>query len=315
MNGNILWQAGPFTLTRFALLIGFGALLWWLTALWMRAARCRKSLSGGQVSFAALWMLVLGAVCSRAVYCLANFDRYLFNGDGGAQILRLWEGGASLCGALLGATLGLAIAASLSGARTGRLANCFASGWGLFALCASLALRQTGEGWGKLVEMERLAGWPVVLRDRFGDLRFAVYRLDAALGATVFLTTLARMCIGKRPRAWHGWTWAIGLWAAGRIVTASMREGDLLRIEYFRIEQLGAMAALIAILVGRLAAGTGGKRFWWTALFLAGAGLATAMEFAVDREGGLEWKYCAMFAGAVVCLIAALAPRPAHRRE
>ena len=317
MNGNLIWQAGPFALTRFSLLIGLGALLWWLTALWMRAVRCRRSLNAGQVSFAALWMLVLGVVCSRALYCVVNYDRYVLAEGGGAQAARLWEGGTSLCGALLGAMLGLAVAARLSGARTGRLANCFAPGWGLFTLCAAFALRQTGEGWGKLIEMERLTGTPLVLQDRYGDWRFAVYRMDAALGALVFVTAAARMSVGKRPASWNVCAWAVGLWAAGRIVTASAREGDLLRVEYFRIEQIGAMVALIAILIARIAAdrraGAGGKRFGWIVPFAVGAGIATAMEFAVDREGGLEWKYCAMLAGAALCLVAALAPGSARR--
>ena len=102
----------------------------------------------------------------------------------------------------------------------------------------------------------------------------------------------------------------MALYCGMRVVTASMREGAVLHIDYFRVEQIGAMLVLIGIcvcgVVSAVRSGAPKSRWVCLAVLLLGAGLATWMEFAVDRDGGIEWKYLVMAAGSAVCVCAAL---------
>ena len=308
MNTNILFAFGPVSLTKFGLLTSGGMLLWIMSACIVRAWRYRR-MPKGAVWFAGALMTVLGLVFSRAVYCAANFDLY-FSGERAA--LNVWEGGASMGGALIGAFLGLWIASGIAGVKTGRLANCFGPGFALFAACIALGQTMLGEGWGKAAEAAWVAETPFGVRDLYGDIRYAVYKAELLGCAAAFFAGLIPL-LHRKPVRFAAWNWAVGVYCAVRIVTVSMREGAVLRVEYFRIEQIAAVVVLLIIALCRIISHirVGAGRGRWIALFvlLAGTGIATWMEFAVDREGNLEEKYLVMTIGAVFCLTGALAGR------
>ena len=310
MNENILFRFGPLSLTRFGLWIGLGALLWMGSAGMVRAWKYRK-MPAGTVWFAAFCMIALGAVCSRALYCAVNFDRYA-----AGSLFRMWEGGMSMCGALAGAFAGLWLASGIAKVKTGRLANCFGPGIGLFGACAVMAQRAIGEGWGKVAEAAWVAESLLGVVDLYGDIRYAVFRVELIGCALTFLAGLLPL-LRRRPARFSAFGWGWGVYAAMRIVTASMREGAILRVEYFRIEQIAGVAILLIIALCRLAcdlrAGAGAKRWIPFILFLIGAGICVWMEFAVDREGYLEEKYALMAIGALLCLLGAL-PRREKRQ-
>ena len=308
MNTNILFAFGPVCITKFGLLTGCGALLWILSACVVRAWRYRRMPKGG-VWFAGALMTLFGLVFSRAVYCAANFDVY-FSAEKAA--LNVWEGGASMGGAFVGAFVDLWIASGIAGVKTGRLANCFGPGFALFAACIALGQTMLGEGWGKVAEAAWVAETPLGVCDLYGDIRYAVYKLELIGCAAAFLAGLIPLLRRKSVR-FAAWNWTVGVYCAVRIVTASMREGAVLRVEYFRIEQIAAVAVLLVIalcrIISHIRAGAGRGRWIALFVFLAGAGIATWMEFAVDREGNLEEKYMIMAIGAVFCLAGALAGR------
>jgi len=306
VNTNILFELGPLSVTKFGLFIGLGALLWTLSACAVRSWKYRK-MPPGAVWFAAFAMVVLGAVGSRAAYCAVNFDRYDLN-----SALEMWQGGMSMCGALAGAFAALALAAGLSRMKIGRLANCFGPGLGLFGACAVLAQLCVGEGWGKVAEAAWVASTPLGVVDLYGDVRYAVYVVEFAGCALAFVGGIIAL-LARRPARFGAWNWSMGLYAAVRLVTASMREGAILRVEYFRIEQIFALGVLLVILLCRLVcalrAGAGAKRWLPLLVFLAGTGICIWMEFAVDREGYLEEKYLLMALGALLCLLGAFSGR------
>jgi len=305
MNTNILLAFGPFTLTKFGLCIGLGAILWILSACAVQSLRYRR-MPQGAVWLSGALMVVFGLVFSRAVYCAANFDIYF---SGGMDYLNVWEGGMSMCGALAGAFAGLMLAAPIARVRIGRLANCFGPGIGLFAACAVIAQTMIGEGWGKVAEAQWVAGTVMGVEDIYGDIRYAVYRLELIGCAAAFIFGIFPL-LRRTPARFSAWNWALGVYCAVRIVTASMREGAVLRVEYFRIEQIAAVAMLLVIalcrICGDIRRGAGRGRWGAVVPFLAGAGIATWMEFAVDREGDLEVKYLVMALVALLCLIGAL---------
>lgn len=311
MNTNILFPLGPLSLTKFGLWIALGALMWMLSAAAVRAWRYKKMPSGA-VWLSAFLMIVLGALASRAVWCAVNFDR----AEPGS-FFRLWEGGMSMCGALAGAFAGLMLASAAARVKPGRLADCFGPGIGLFGACAVLAQLAVGEGWGKVAEAAWVAVTPLGVVDLYGDVRYAVFRVELLGSAIAFLGGLVPLLRRKRAR-FSAFAWGWGLYAAMRVVTASMREGAILRIEYFRIEQIAGVVLLLIIALCRLAcdlrAGAGAKRWTAMAVFLAGVGICVWMEFAVDREGCLEEKYALMAFGSLLCLLGALAGRKPRRR-
>lgn len=310
MNEYRLFALGPLSLTKYGLWIGLGAILWILSACAVRALKYRR-MPAGAVRLSAVMMIGFGLVCSRAVYCAVNFDRYAAD-----SLFRMWEGGMSMCGALFGAFAGLMAAAGIARVKPGRLANCFGPGLGLFGACVVMAQLTIGEGWGKVAEAAWVGESLLGVEDLYGDIRYAVFRAELiGCGAAVFAGVLP--LLRRRPARFSAFGWGWGVYAAVRLVTASMREGAILRVEYFRIEQIAALLLLLVIglcrLVCDLRAGAGARRWIPAAAFLIGAGVCVWMEFEVDREGYLEEKYLIMAAGALLCLLGAL-PKGVRRR-
>lgn len=305
MKANILAEFGSFAVTRFGVWIAAGALAWLWTAQMTRSAKYRK-MAPGAVWCAGMCMALCGLACARIVYCAANFDIYFAEG-GAREIARVWEGGLSMGGALTGAVAGIAISCRFSGEKAGRLMNCFGPGMALFAACEVMAQRAIGEGWGKLTDQAWLAETILGVRDLYGDVRYAVWRLELIGCAAALLAGLIPL-MGRRTARYASWAWSMGTYAAVRIVTASMREGAVLRVEFFRIEQIAGVVFLLAIAVGTLVARKkAGKRIAGKIIvFLIGLAAAIGLEFAVDREGNMEIKYMLMGIGALMCMTGAL---------
>ncbi len=309
---NVLWEFGEFALTKFGLWIALGAVLWYVSARVMRALYYKKSVPAGAVSLSGFVMLPLGLAFSRLTYCAANFDRF-FAGGFSADVLRFWEGGLSLGGAYVGAFAGICLAAGIARVKVGKLANCFGPGVVWFFLCAVMARAMIGEGWGKLAEHEgSMVGWffqnesfvkkILFVQDRYGDCRYNVQGIELALGGIVAFCTL----FGLRRRKlmpFYKWITGIGSYAAITVFTQSMREGAVLRVEFFRIEQVIALAILLAIGVCALARyGFYREMAWPGAMWLGSAAACVVMEFLVDREGGMNAKYVFMALMALFCL-------------
>lgn len=364
MNPNILWNAGPVSLTRFGILISAGMLVALCGALLVRLGRYRRmpvymvfscfsmlavwgvicsalvnrvfegiytdtELSVGGVpvfliaatgfALLAVFLLLLAipkgrrthpwaaVLCALSVLCVfaALFGGYL-RGEAVPVEANIFRGGLSMLGVLVC----LPPVFLLYGKNAGKLANCFAPGFIAFAMLAALGMRAVGEGWGKLTQADWIRNTFLSVPDRWDDTRFAVYRIEGICCLLFLIITTGQAMSLRRMRPWGGYVTAMALYCGMRVVTASMREGAVLHIDYFRVEQIGAMLVLIGICVCGIisAVHCGAPKSRWLCLvfLLAGAGLATWMEFAVDRDGGIEWKYLVMAAGSAVCVLSAL---------
>ncbi len=303
MEDYILFSFAGLEFTKYGLIIGAGCLLWLLSALILRRyLNTHYHVPASSIAFAGFLMMLFGTVFSRIVYCLAKYEKYMYAYE---TIPLFTEGGASMCGAVIGAALGLALSSFITRTDTAHLADCFAPGFGLFAAAVVLAQLTIGEGWGKLTQSIGIQNSMLSVIDRYGDSRFAVYRMELASCAMVCLACVMLMPEKLRPGALTNV--ALGIYCALRIVTVSMREGEVLALEYFRIDQLAAMGLLLimcirAVTVTKSIAG----RIWRILAFLAGAGLATLMEFKVDSGSGIEQEYMLMLLGSITCLAAAL---------
>lgn len=298
-DSYILFSFGGLDITVYGAFIALGALLWLISAAVIRAFAGRRKVPAQAIFSAAIRMTLLGAVFSRLAYCAVNIERYMYEP---ATILRLTEGGACMGGALAGAALGLIISARLDRVKAASLADCFAPGFGLLVICVSLAQLSIGEGWGRITETELLP--LITVSDRYGDTRFAVYRMEIFTGAMLALAAV--MLLPENMRRGSLTNIIIGLYCMTRVVTVSMREGEVLSIQYFRVDQLCAMAAMIAMFI-RAAVKCPKKRIPRIACFIIGAGIATLMEFRVDSGGSMLLKYALMLAASCLCLVSALA--------
>lgn len=307
--------------TSFSLCIGAGALLWAGSA----ALLSRRRVPGGAVWQSACLMLLFSLLFGRLSYCAAHFDVYC-TPQGLPRILRLWEGGFALFPAYIGAWAGLALSTCRrKPAHRDALYGSFAFGAILFFFLVILARSLAGEGWGKVCEVPKSlqntpAQYALFVTDRFGDTRYDIRALEA-LGATIpFSFCLCRLFFGHPPRR-NGFLHVLGLLACITVVTASMREGQVLRVEFVRVEQLSAMVLLILRCLSLLR-----QKEWGQtparaiALLCIGVGMCVWMEFLVDQEGHMHEKYLLMLAFALLCAAApafsAKKPlqRPARRK-
>lgn len=97
--GPILFQLGPVTVRWYGALIATAVLLG--VQLSRRLAK-QRGIDPDLVSDAALWLVVGAIPCARLYYVLFEWQQYVANP---ASILRIWQGGIAIHGAIIGGTL------------------------------------------------------------------------------------------------------------------------------------------------------------------------------------------------------------------
>ena len=159
-------------------------------ALALLAAQCRRlSLRPGTALTMALWMLPLGLAGARLFYCLARLSFFMEVGLG--SMLKMWNGGFALWGALGGAVLGAVIAARQTHQRPALLLDALAAPGALAIALCRLAEYFSGEGIGMYVEDERFCFFPLAVCNQYEEWYWAIFLLEA-LVALVILGVLLR---------------------------------------------------------------------------------------------------------------------------
>lgn len=273
--------------------------------LWMKSARAAGFDARTAEAFTLL-ALLLGLAGARLAYVLIRLpfflERPLF------QAFKLWQGGATLWGALAGFLLAGLLAARQAGVKPGALLDAAApAGLLLLALgrfCEGLA----GQGFGE----EAAAGlsfFPFAVQNAWGEWRWAVFLLEGC-AALLFLLLILR---GKSRQPGDRARLALILLCAFQLVFESLREDEFLRWGFVRAGQLVPALILLALLVYGLRSG----RSRWrrpghlaVAAFLLLILVVAGAEYALDKT---EWStlfiYAAMLAAALC--ITALATRAA----
>ena len=273
-------------------------------ALALLAAQCRRlSLRPGTALTMALWMLPLGLAGARLFYCLARLSFFMEVGLG--SMLKMWNGGYALWGALGGAVLGAVIAARQTHQRPALLLDALAAPGALAIALCRLAEYFSGEGIGMYVEDERFCFFPLAVCNQYEEWYWAIFLLEA-LAALVILGVLLRRA---RPAGDTARLFLI-LYSASQVLLESMRRDNFLRWLFVRVSQLTATLVLAGLMLyalihlvraGRLhgAALRGAIASW--AVFLACTGVTIALEFAIDKSADLPiWAaYCLM---ALCCI-------------
>jgi prolipoprotein diacylglyceryl transferase len=144
------FTVGPFVVHIYALFILTGIVL----AIWIANHRLTKR--GGESGVAidiALWAVPFGIVGGRIFHVLTHLGDYFYEGADYSAIVRIWEGGLAIYGAILFGLLGAWIGARVAGVRFWSFVDAVAPG---------VLLAQAIGRWGNYFNQE-LFGTPTTL--------------------------------------------------------------------------------------------------------------------------------------------------------
>lgn len=271
-------------------------------ALLLAAQRRRASAEGNSVDVLdlALWCIPSAFVGARLLYCLARFD-FFFIEMGPASVLRTWEGGFLLYGAVLGALTAAALLAKRSGASVpGTLDELAAPGLLAIAICR-LFEGTAGEGVGGWVESEALCRFPFAIQNEYGEWQLAIFLLEA-LAALAILAAMLRIHGKPGEKVMT----ALLLYACCQVMLESLRMDGCLKIGFVRVSQVISGGVILGVTVIRAGRGSGAKAALQRALVIGICiGMIGGIEWALDKtsvsNGILYGAMAAICAAMAVC--------------
>lgn len=238
----------------------------------------------------ALWRtgllsLPLGLIGARLFHFMGNF--YYYEEMGFDALLRLWDGGFALWGAVAGAALAALIAGKWSRVSVASLLDCLAAPAALAIGLARFAEYFSGEGIGPYVETEFFCRFPfAVYRPDYEVWNWAVFMLEGA-AALVIAAVLRRK---KRPTGDAARLFLL-LYSACQITLESLRRDHCLRWLFVRVSQLTALIVILGLMLAAtvrwLKCGGNQKalRVWLPWLAVAAlSGIVVAIEFSFDGK-------------------------------
>ena len=294
-----LWTIGPLNVTPYSLMILLGALAG--TALSLRKKQIRPLLPA----------VILGAlIFGHVVWVLfCPFDLEAAEGKG-YMILHIWEGGYTIYGALLGGALGALIAGKIAGVRWLDALDALAPGACAAIFFARIGEYFTGEGIGRLAEVEWTHFFPLSVCTyhddfdaAFDEWRYVIWFWEA-LAALILLLILLK----REKKSLPGHQTAVFLTVLGitQILLEQMRRDNYLRLIVFvRFNQLTALATLIivlAVLLIRYKPGAVKTICCLATLVLAGLA-DMASEFVFDKFEYAFWMYLSMPLATAACAV------------
>lgn len=267
----------------------------------------KASLRSDTTEIFALLALPLGLICARLFYCLARLTLYMEIGL--ESVLRLWEGGYALWGAVGGALLAALITAKLTRQSAVKLLDALAAPAALTIAIARFAEFANGEGIGLEVENPIFQRFPFAVFDPEWEVWFwAIFIAEGLVALAIFLV-LQLKGVAKKPG--DKAKLFLVLYCSAQILLESLRRDQFLRWLFVRVSQLTAVLVL------------GGLMFWalyrWVkapqaqrmstkqliinwVIFLVGVGVCIAMEFAADKSADLPVWAC--YTIMAVCCVA-----------
>lgn len=296
-------------LTSYGLMCALAMLCALLAAgLWCRHVRIGY---GAWIRLCALG-IPLSWLCSRAAFCLANVF-YFFDEIGiPSLMLRFWEGGASMFGALAGLILAAWLVEKQQRLPHGKLLDALAFGAPVGAIIARLAEAGTeGMGWGDMIIAEWLM--PIGVTDARWH---PVYLYEAVAAGAILIALLAWIASrkGKAEQPGDILLVFLTLYGCAQVVLESMRDDGHMVIRFVHVNQIVAIVLpAIALLVWTLRLCKKGAKksqiiIPWLVLF-ACVGVGILQEFAVDDSENLFIDYGIMAAAMAVVAITALLTR------
>lgn len=278
----VLVTLGPLTVTAYSLLLALGAL-----AASLLTVLLGKQRMGAESALSLCLAVVPGAVIgARLVYCLTMIDSVMVDFGGLAFIPKLWEGGFTLYGAVLGGMLSAWAYARATHRAAAPLLDILAPGASLLLCVARAAEYFTSQGLGDYLEDEAMWRFPFAVEGAYGTWQMPVFLYEAVAAVVILAVTL---CVLRRGRAGRTAEVFVILLGLTQIILESWREDEFIRFGFVRFNQLAAaitVAAAVALSLARQIKARG-----WTlwqalriALFLLGVAVVILIEFALDKS-------------------------------
>ncbi len=300
---NILFDICGLPVTLYALLLvcAFAAGL-----LLMCVNQRKAGLRTDTTEIFALLALPLGLVGARVFYVLARLPLYMEIGLG--NVLRLWDGGFALWGAVGGAVVAAILTAKITKQSAVKLLDALAAPAALTIAIARFAEFASGEGIGLEVESELLQFFPLAVFDPEWEVWFFAIFMVEGIAALIICALLQWK---NFPRTGDKAKLFFVLYCSVQILLESLRRDQFLRWLFVRVSQLTAVLVLGGLMFYALykwlkaakASRMAVKSLVinWV-IFLLGVGICIAMEFAVDKSADMPVWLC--YSIMAVCCVA-----------
>lgn len=299
---NVLFEIFGLPVTLYAALLvcAFAAGL-----LLLHMNQRKAGLAADTAEIFALLALPLGLVGARVFYVLARLPLYMEIGLG--NVLRLWDGGFALWGAVGGAVVAAILTAKITKQSAVKLLDALAAPAALTIAIARFAEFASGEGIGLEVESELLQFFPLAVFDAEWEVWFYAIFMAEGVAALIICALLQWKAF---PRTGDKAKLFFVLYCSVQILLESLRRDQFLRWLFVRVSQLTAVLVLGGLMFYALYKWAKAAKehrmpvkplvINWV-IFLLGVGICIAMEFAVDKSADMPvWLcYCIM---AVCCV-------------
>ena len=272
----ILGHIGPFTVTAYALCLMLGAAL--AVALTVLLGRKKP---GADRSLNMCISAVLGAFLGgRLMYSLTMIEFILVDLGGPEFLLKPWEGGYNMFGAILGGLLDAAKICPLE------LMDLAAPGAALAIAFGRLGECFTSQGLGHYVENEALQMFPFAVPSVYEDWQLPVFFYEAVAALVVLIVCLKVLRGGRAGRTAEVFLALISLC---QIMLESMRADEFIRFGFVKFNMLAGALVLGGVMGVSLfrCVKKQGWRGWnviRTVLFAVGIVVVILIEFALDKS-------------------------------
>lgn len=244
----------------------------------------------------ALLALPLGLLGARLFYCLCRLNLYMEMGLW--NVLRLWDGGYALWGAVGGAALAAVLTARITRQPVSRLMDALALPAALTIALCRFAEFASGEGIGMEIYEPFFQRFPFAVFNADWEVWcWAIFLLE---GAAALLMAAVLLGWKSRRAGSHAKLFLI-LYCSSQILFESLRRDNFLRWLFVRVSQLTAVLVLGALMFWALyrwvkaapADRMSGRKMLinWV-VFLLGVGVCIALEFAVDKSAEMPIWLC-----------------------
>ena len=231
---------GPFTVTPFGLIVFLGALCGVLLSF-------RKKEIGPVLPFVVLGALLFGHMW-WVFFCPPGYSAEI---GSALLMLRIWEGGYTLYGALFGGFLGAVIGSKFSGLHLVDVLDSLTPGACAALFFCRLGEYFTGQGFGDMVNDEGLWFLPVSFctyqEEGYQEWNLAVWAWEAIVALALLA---ALLLVARKARRGQRTVLFISVLSTTQILLEQFRRDDFVRLNPFvRFTQIAALLSLIAVLI------------------------------------------------------------------
>ncbi len=277
-----------------------------LGLIWLYLSQQRDQLRADTAEIFALLALPMGLLGARLFYCLARVLKFVEMGPG--SILRLWEGGYALWGAIGGVVLAALLTAKITRQSVAKLLDALAAPAALTIALCRFAEFFSGEGIGMEVYSPAFMRFPFAVYDAEWEVwNWAIFMLEGAAALLILGAMLVKRLqrrTGDRAKLF------LILYCSAQILLESLRRDNFLLWLFVRVSQLTAALVLGGMMFYALmrwmkapeAERMAKKRLIlnWVIFFVCVA-LCIGMEFAVDKSAEMPVWLC--YTVMLICCI------------